>query len=240
MYGIADRIRRVLEEKSLSQRDLSKILDFTPGYINDILRGRTTPSIRVVERMTRAFNVSADWLLTGEEPIYDEKRGELWPRDLEVVTSKALLTVRDKFGRRKHDFVAVPILNDEMVSKLPKRVKDVTFLVPEEYCVIPHTWVKRPRTTFCYRVNGICMEPTVPHDSLVAADCSNRAPSRLNGKLCLIRSEFTPTVRRLRITKTHLVFATDNPFGQPKPIHVEIGTGNPIIGKVEWACHLHK
>src|SRR3990167_3641621 len=230
MYGIADRIRRVLEEKSLSQRDLSKILDFTPGYINDILRGRTTPSIRVVERLAKAFNISADWLLTGEEPVYAKKRGKLWPENVEVVTSRSLLVKKGDFGRRKNDFVAVPVFNDGIVSKLPRRVKDVTSFVPEEYCIVPHMWVKRPKTTFCYRINGICMEPTVPRGSVVAADCSVRVPSRLNDKLCLIRWESVPIVRRLRITSTNLVFETDGYSSQPKPISIKIGDKNPKIG----------
>lgn len=240
MYRIADRIRRVLEEKSLSQRDLSKILDFTPGYINDILRGRTTPSIRVVERFAKAFDVSADWLLTGEEPVYAKKRGMLWPENVEVVTSKSLLAKKGNFGRRKHDFVAVPVFNDGTVSKLPKRVKDVTSFMPEEYCIVPHTWVKRPKTTFCYRINGVCMEPTILHGSVVAADCSVRAPSRLDGKLCLIKWESVPLVRRLRSTGANLVFETDGYSRQSKPISIKAGDKNPIIGKIEWAYHLHK
>lgn len=240
MEGIASRIERVIQEKSLSQRDFSKIVGFTPGYINDILRGRTTPSIRVVERMTKALDVSADWLLSGEELMYDEKRGKSWPEVIEVVTSKSLLIRKDKYGKRKYDFVAVPVFNNGMLSKLPRKVADITSFVPDEYCIVPHMWVKRPRTTFCYHVNGKSMEPSVPHGSVVATDCSVRTPSRLDGKLCLIIWKSMPMIRRLRVNKTHLVFEAEGYSSDSEPIRVEIGDKRPIVGRVEWTYHIHK
>ncbi|MHC4197489.1 MAG: helix-turn-helix domain-containing protein [Planctomycetota bacterium] len=237
MADISKRIAEVIQEKSLSQKDFAASLNFTPGYINDILRGRTTPSIRVVERMTRVFNVSADWLLPGKGPKYGERRVRYQLDKIEVVTLKELIEREGKFGRRKHDFVAVPILSLPM---LPGSQTDITSLAVDEYCVVPHGWVKRPGSTFCCKVDGLRMEPTIPIGSIVAVDTSVKTPSRLDGKLCAINAQPTPIIRRLHVTKTYLTFNVDNNLGNYRPLRVKAGGENPIIGKVEWIHHLRE
>ena len=241
MADISQRIDDVIREKSLSQKDFAAAVGFTPGYINDILRGRTTPSIRVVERMTRAFDVSADWLLTGKGPKYGERRVRYQSEKIEVVTPKELVQRGGKFGKRKHDFVAVPVLSQSMLSFLPVNDEDTAFCAPDEYCIVPHGWVKRPKTIFCCRVNDPRMGPAMPMGSIAAVDTSIRAPSRINGKLCAIMAEPTPVIRRLHITRTHLSFETDDDKDGIKPIRVKIGADNPIIiGKVEWVHNLRE
>ncbi|MFQ5957375.1 MAG: helix-turn-helix domain-containing protein [Candidatus Brocadiales bacterium] len=241
MVDISQRIRNVLQEKSLSQKDFAKALGFTPGYINDILRGRTTPSIRVVERLAQVFNVSTDWLLAGNGQRYEKRREKLWPEKVEVVTSKELLDKAGKFGRRRHDFVAVPVLDNDAVFGLPKKITNMTIYEPAAYCIVPYTWIPRPKTTFCHRVKDTNMEPTVPIESIVGVDCSIRTPSRLNGKLCVVRIKSALLLRRLRITKTHLVFDTETHLpNTPKPARIKIGSGNHIIGKAEWVHCFYK
>ncbi len=237
MADISKRIEEVIKEKSLSQKDFAASLHFTPGYINDILRGRTTPSIRVVERMTRVFNVSANWLLAGKGPKYGERRYRSQPENIEVVTAKELVVKEGKFGRRKHDFVAVPILS---LSMLPGRQTDITSLFADEYCVVPHVWVKRPDSTFCCGVDDVRMEPTIPIGSIAAVDISVKTPSRLDGKLCAINTQPTPVIRRLHVTKAYLTFNVDNNLDKDRPLRVRIGGENPIIGKVEWIHHLRE
>jgi transcriptional regulator with XRE-family HTH domain len=237
MADISKRIAEVIREKSLSQKDFAASLNFTPGYINDILRGRTTPSIRVVERMTRVFNVSANWLLAGKGPRYGERRVQYQLEKIEVVTLKELTEREGKFGRRKHDFVAVPILSLPM---LPDSQTDITSLFADEYCVVPHGWVKRPDSTFCCRVSDIRMEPTIPIGSIAAVDTSVKVPSRLDGKLCAINAQPTPAIRRLHVTKGYLTFNVDNNLDKDRALRVKVGGKNPIIGKVEWIHHLRE
>ncbi len=221
----------------MSQKDFAASLNFTPGYINDIIRGRTTPSIRVVERMTNVFNVSADWLLAGKGPKYGERRVGYQLEKIEVMTLKELIKREGKFGRRKHDFVAVPILS---LLMLPGRQTDITSLAADEYCVVPHEWVKRPGSTFCCKVNDVHMEPTIPIGSIAAVDTSVKTPSRLDGRLCAIYAQPTPIIRRLHVTNTYLTFNVENNLDKDKPLRVKLGGENPIIGKVEWIYHLRE
>ncbi len=234
MDKIAGRIEGFLRERSLSQKDFADALGFTPGYINDILRGRTTPSIRVVERMTQVFNISADWLMSGKGRKYGERRGRDWDEKVEVVTPEELSKGGGKFGRRRNDFIALPVLDDTNVSQLHKKATDITAFPAEHYHVVPFNRVRRPRTTFCHRVGNRDMEPTMPAGSIVAVDSSVRTPTRLQGRLCTIKGRSAPVIRRLRVTKSHLVFEADAPTRHARPIHVKNCNINPIIGRVEW------
>lgn len=240
MTEIAQRIEEIIREKSLSQKNFSRALGFTPGYMNDILRGRTTPSIRVVERISQIFNVSADWLLAGDAYRYGERRGKRWLDKVEVVTPRDLQERAGKFGRRRHDFVAVPLLNSTKLATLSGKAADITGYTPKEYCVVPHRRVKRPETTFCYRVRDKCMEPTIPAGSIVAVDSSVTAPSRLKGRLCAVRARPVPLIRRLRASKTYLVLEADSYPGSTKPIRIKSDATNPIIGRVEWVYYLRE
>ncbi len=238
--GINRRMTEILKDTTLSQKNFATSLGLTPGHLNDILRDRTRPTVRIVEQLIQAYNVSANWLLTGNGPRYGERRADYQQKRMEVVTTKELLLRRDKFGKRGHDFVAVPVLSSELVSNLPKTIADITTFKPEDFCVVPYKWIKRPKTTFCCKVIGTCVEPQTDHEIIAAVDCSLKSPSRLSGKLCVVMLEHMPLIRRLNTTKTHLVFETINHPDAPKPIRFKANGTNPILGRLEWTCCQHK
>ncbi len=240
MSTISHRIRELLKDTSLSQKNFAQSLGLTPGHLNDILRDRSRPTVRIIEQIIQTYNASANWLLTGNGSRYGERRSEAWQVRMEVVTSREMSLRDGKFGNRRHDFVAVPVFASELVCNLPKIVTNVTNFKPQEFCVVPYKWIKKPKTTFCCKVIGTCVEPMSNHEVMAAVDCSNRSPSRLNGKLCVIIVDQMPLIRRLRTTKAYLIFDTANHPDAPKPIRVKISDENPIIGKLEWACSNHR
>ncbi|MCI8632469.1 MAG: helix-turn-helix transcriptional regulator [Lachnospiraceae bacterium] len=64
---IRDRICRVFEHSGLNQTDFAKKINVTPAYVWKIInREDTTPSERIIEDICEQFNISIDWLKTGE------------------------------------------------------------------------------------------------------------------------------------------------------------------------------
>ena len=66
---IADRLRALREEKSLSQGDIEKRTGLLRCYISRVENGHTVPAIETLEKMARAMEVPLYQLFyDGEEP----------------------------------------------------------------------------------------------------------------------------------------------------------------------------
>lgn len=62
--GIGARVRQV--RGNLSQREFAEILGFSQGFVGDIERGRSFPSIPFMIALNANFDCELNWLLTGE------------------------------------------------------------------------------------------------------------------------------------------------------------------------------
>ena len=60
---IADRIKSLRENKSLTQADLAKKLSLTRASVNAWEMGLSAPSTPFIVELSRLFNVSTDYLL---------------------------------------------------------------------------------------------------------------------------------------------------------------------------------
>jgi transcriptional regulator with XRE-family HTH domain len=66
---IADRLRALREQKSLSQGDIEKRTGLLRCYISRVENGHTIPAVETLEKMARAFEVPLYQLFyDGEEP----------------------------------------------------------------------------------------------------------------------------------------------------------------------------
>jgi transcriptional regulator with XRE-family HTH domain len=66
---IADRLRRLREEKNMSQGDIEKRTGLLRCYISRVENGHTVPAIETLEKMARAFEVPLYQLFyNGDEP----------------------------------------------------------------------------------------------------------------------------------------------------------------------------
>ena len=54
---IGEKIRRLREEKKLSQRALAEAITYSPSYIGDLERNRSTPSIQILKTLASYFQV---------------------------------------------------------------------------------------------------------------------------------------------------------------------------------------
>jgi len=62
MASIVEKIKALRAEEGISQSNFSKKLGYSKGYIADIETGRTKPSRKFLEAITREYGTSIDWL----------------------------------------------------------------------------------------------------------------------------------------------------------------------------------
>ena len=67
-YG--KRMRKVLEILGIRQRHFAAEINFSPGYVNDVLQGRTRPSLGMLTRLRTIFNVSPTYIILGEGTMF--------------------------------------------------------------------------------------------------------------------------------------------------------------------------
>ena len=75
-----DRIRKLMESKGMTQQEFSEFLGISPATLSSIFKGRTRPSISVVEAIrTKMPEVMTDWLVfgTGEMLACDSTKQRL-------------------------------------------------------------------------------------------------------------------------------------------------------------------
>lgn len=70
MIEIGTRLKQFRNNLDLSQRDLSKRLDISQTYYSMLERGKLPLSPLIMRIIFEHFNISLDWLITGEGDIF--------------------------------------------------------------------------------------------------------------------------------------------------------------------------
>lgn len=62
-----DRIKQIMDEQHMTQQEFSEFLNIAPATLSSILRGRTRPTLAIVDAIVgRLPDISTDWLLFGK------------------------------------------------------------------------------------------------------------------------------------------------------------------------------
>ena len=64
---IGTRIKQIRKRNRLSKQQLADAIGTSKGYISEIERNVKTPGTEILVALKRAFGISVDWILTGEE-----------------------------------------------------------------------------------------------------------------------------------------------------------------------------
>ena len=67
MEKLGERIRRLRQEKNISQRQFAKLVGTSPGLISFIERNRNKPNYQIVGRMAKILGTTCDYLIYGGE-----------------------------------------------------------------------------------------------------------------------------------------------------------------------------
>ena len=71
MDDIHARLKEIRNYFKLSIRDFSKEIYFTHGVYGSTEKGHREPNDRMIQLICSKFNVSKDWLLTGDGAMFD-------------------------------------------------------------------------------------------------------------------------------------------------------------------------
>ncbi|MEM9424774.1 MAG: helix-turn-helix transcriptional regulator, partial [Spirochaetota bacterium] len=90
--SVENRIRILREHKRLIQKDFGDILGLTLSNVSQIERGKAKASVDLIGKIIESFNVSSNWLLTGEGemflPTEEEKKAATRPSLDALVATK--------------------------------------------------------------------------------------------------------------------------------------------------------
>jgi transcriptional regulator with XRE-family HTH domain len=70
---ISQRIKRLREAIGISQREFSKLLSLSAGYISGVEINSRSVNDRLVKQIVSEFGVNEDWLLTGKGQMFIQK-----------------------------------------------------------------------------------------------------------------------------------------------------------------------
>jgi len=56
-------VLRVLESRGMHKNELAKLTGISPAFLSDLTNGKTNPSLKTMERIAEALDVSLPWLL---------------------------------------------------------------------------------------------------------------------------------------------------------------------------------
>ncbi len=67
---LQDRLKYLLTELDISQRQFAMKIGMDPGYFSRIIRGKQEPTERFLLLVEGVFHVNKKWLESGEGPVF--------------------------------------------------------------------------------------------------------------------------------------------------------------------------
>jgi SOS-response transcriptional repressor LexA len=132
--------------------------------------------------------------------------------------------------------VTIPILRATVATPGGKgdSVLNLQSLPAEEIIATPESWCPNPSETNCLRVSGDVMKPLINDGDIVAVDCAQTDPARLNGKIIVTWHQEAGLIlsRFLFINGAYLLEAESREF---QPWQLSNKRNWRIIGRVLWS-----
>ena len=102
---ISDRLKILLDELNISQRQFAMKINLDAGYFSKIMRGKVNPPDRILLLIENVFNVNKDWLENGQGEIFSNQGISL---------------------AKKQVLEAIDALSDEQVNAVSSFIKYLT------------------------------------------------------------------------------------------------------------------
>lgn len=86
--GLPNRIKLIISENGLKQKEFAKSINVTESYISKLLRGESGLSNSTATLIEERYGYAADWILDGIEPkmSYRSKAKDLSPIQRKVIS----------------------------------------------------------------------------------------------------------------------------------------------------------
>lgn len=70
---ICDRLKILLDELNISQRQFAMKINLDAGYFSRIMNGKVNPPDRILLLIENVFNVNKDWLENGQGDVFSNQ-----------------------------------------------------------------------------------------------------------------------------------------------------------------------
>lgn len=129
MENFSSRLSEILEQKKISGYQLAKDIHISRATVSNYINGKTAPNKLIATEMSKYFNVSRKWLMTGEgdRRVCDDKYKELAQFSKHEI-AKYLIDRADVF--RKYPLFKSYI--ESLVSKRTSEIANQEFLSRRE------------------------------------------------------------------------------------------------------------
>jgi len=87
--ALSDRIRTIINECGLTQKEFAKNINVTDSYISKVLRNESGMSNSTALLIEQLYSYSKNWIMTGDEPKTITGRG----RNLSILQKKIIMDV---------------------------------------------------------------------------------------------------------------------------------------------------
>lgn len=232
--GIGERIKSLYGPRE--KRKFAQSVGYSVSYISHIENGIRKPSRAILEAISKKYNVSIDWLLTGKG------RKELSPltvKKAEVIyepTANIIIASNTEYKKLLQDqpgveaYIPIPLISEHVAAgdALIIDEKDI-----KGFAIIYKAWIKRGHIYRCLQVRGNSMHPVISDGFIVAIDLNENDPLKLERQILAARHEDGVTIRYLILTEKEYILLPHN-TADFKPIVISRTAPNPIIGKVVW------
>lgn len=171
MSDISVRIKEIRETKKLSQVAFAAALKVTSASISFYENGKRRPDHAFLETLTNVYGINVNWLLTGEGDMF-----------ISTLTREGVPS----------DVLCLPVLAD-IAAGIGIEAED---LEPSEYISIPRSLAPDGGSFYCFRVQGVSMEPEL-HTGDYAIISAWDFDQDYDGSLCAFRSPDGLLIKRL-------------------------------------------
>jgi transcriptional regulator with XRE-family HTH domain len=92
--GLPERVREIIQERGMSQKDFAQKLNVTGSYISKLLRGESGMATATALLIEKLLGYSKEWILNGTEPkLLDQERDrELTPLKRQILADVERMT----------------------------------------------------------------------------------------------------------------------------------------------------
>ena len=194
---IGKRLREVRRRLGIGIKTLAKEIGTSPGFISGVETGKNKPSQELTRHLALHYNVSIDWLLTGEGPMFREQRYIEVPERVELDLREPIFEIGDV------EMANVPL------HDIPAGAGGGGFLEHAriaELLPIPMKLLPKgtnPKNLLAHEVRGESMIPTLYDGDIVVVDTTNRHDAIMwDGKLvAMIDEDDDLVVKRLKVVR---------------------------------------
>ena len=210
-----ERLRTLRKAKKITQATMANDLKIRQPSVHDYEKGRTSPSVEIIQNIAKIYGCNLHWLLTGEGEMFvsENTSDSLKIQELEKSLDKKIEQKISSMFRSEitnynksqysskteaNDFWYLNIMGDIACGEPMPLVEDVSEqLIPISKATLPN-----PNDCDILRVNGESMSPDIEHSDLVVIRRETDW-NVCNNRIVAVRNSDGLTLKKLVFDERH-------------------------------------